>query len=94
MKTTSFKIILIIAIAAVIVGICKINDSLDSRVHGCDSLFSADFSSGQRCVVAALETHNNEVNSGWGYAIIGGLVGLVAYGLIDTNSQEKKSKKR
>lgn len=86
------KIIFVIAIIATIVGICQINDNLDSRVHACDTLFSADVKSGERCVRAALETHNEAVNRGWGIAIVGGIfsIGALGYLYSDKESGDKK----
>ena len=76
------KIVLIIAVAIAIVGVCQINDNLDKRIYACEPLFSADLESGERCVRNALDTHNEEVNRGWALAIVGGIVGFGAFGVL------------
>jgi len=77
MKTVA-KIVFIIAVLVTIGGIGKINDDLSKRTAPCDTMFSADLKSGERCVRAALNAHNEAVNYGWGATIISAIVGLVA----------------
>ena len=79
-----------LSLLAVIMGVFKICDDYNKRFFSCDTYREVYLQAYQNCVADAWETHNNEVNSGWAYAIIGGIVGVCALGMMQQNNDKAK----
>lgn len=75
-KQKSYSLVgLIISGIAIVYGISMISDNYETRYRACDSL--SDYTPTYTvCIMDALETHNANVNKGWGFAIVGGIVAL------------------
>lgn len=86
--------VLIASIGAIAFGIFLINDNYYNRTLLCDT-----WPVGYRasCLLSANDDHNASVNTGWGYAICGSIVGLIAFTTYygeDDKSQKPKPKPR
>jgi hypothetical protein len=81
-------IILIVGLVAVVCGIIQINDNYDIRYNACNSL-SDYIPTYTMCLMDAQEKHNENVNRGWGFTIIGALA-AVASGASLSDDKSKK----
>ena len=79
----------IASIIAVAYGIFLINDDYSIRYYACDSL-SGYTPSYTTCLVNALDKHNDTVNRGWGYTIVGGITLLFSIGVPSEQSKQNK----
>ena len=68
--------VLIASIGAIALGVFLINDNYDRRTTLCDT-WPIEYRA--NCLLSANDDHNANVNTGWGYAICGSIVGLIAF---------------
>lgn len=85
-------VISVVAIGCVIVGISKINDDYNKRYFDCDKYFDVYIKSYENCVADAWETHNKEINAGWGFAIVGGIVFVCSMASVEKGKQPSKKR--
>ena len=93
MRSIISSVIAILAIIGVVIGISKINDDYNKRYFACEQYYDIYVKSFERCVAAAWDDHNKEVNEGWAYTIISAIIGIGALGLIEPNNKNPKAKK-
>ena len=85
--------VFIAAVVAIVYGVILINDNYSNRYYACDSL-SGYIPSYTTCLLSALDTHNDAVNRGWGYAIVGGIVLVWSLGTANQESKQNKENHR
>lgn len=82
--------LLVLSIAIVALGVVMINDNYTSRYSYCSNIQNTQLYSS--CAINAMDSHNETVNMGWGYAIGGGILGLVSLGAYGDKLDENKNK--
>lgn len=82
--------ILVASTLATLLGVIMINDNLNNRYLYCFKLTDNYLYSS--CMLNAVSGHNEAVNKGWGYAIVGGIV-LFVSGVSWSEKKEQEKKK-
>lgn len=83
--------VLVTSIIAISLGIYMINDPVYSqRIDSCDPLLN-DVSLHVDCMVNAFDRHNESINKGWGYVIVGGITGFCSMVSLGDKLDDKKT---
>lgn len=84
--------VLVASVIALGLGIIMINDDYNKRYSYCEGMTNTQLYAS--CALSAMDGHNESVNKGWGYTIVGGIFGAISLSVYSSFSKNKSSKKR
>lgn len=87
---TGSAFVLIVSIGAIALGVKMINDDSVARTRLCDN-WPIDLRA--TCILTEIDEHNESVNKGWGYAIVGGIAGLASFVTLFDDDKNKNTPK-